>query len=347
MDDFSLVSLKESRNEWCIQLIQKLSPAIVAGLATIFTESFKLCTSTNEQSKYLMTFQNFLARIPKWNTTIVEKETTLIIESSGCAYLGDLLTCVHIIILKALTCVRVGIKQKKIDIDIPPLHKFIHSVYILVARKIYTNIYLYEQNLSPLQTQQHNYQIEQIINECILNAVRESIPVDSLLRAYMDESVEEEIIPIASILRSYLDETSETVDLSPETIIRNKLDTVLNTGNNSGIETTSPEAAATRREGDVSGTDLGVGLGVTGVDVGVETVFKTNELVTVPVIEPSMNNLMITPQQPVNMNAHNEIKNVSFEDDSGLKIGDDVKLSHYDVESIGQDEEPEIEFTNL
>lgn len=328
MDDFSLVSLKESRNEWCIQLIQKLSPAIVAGLATIFTESFKLCTSTNEQSKYLMTFQNFLARIPKWNTTIVEKETTLIIESSGCAYLGDLLTCVHIIILKALTCVRVGIKQKKIDIDIPPLHKFIHSVYILVARKIYTNIYLYEQNLSPLQTQQHNYQIEQIINECILNAVRESIPV-------------------ASILRSYLDETSETVDLSPETIIRNKLDTVLNTGNNSGIETTSPEAAATRREGDVSGTDLGVGLGVTGVDVGVETVFKTNELVTVPVIEPSMNNLMITPQQPVNMNAHNEIKNVSFEDDSGLKIGDDVKLSHYDVESIGQDEEPEIEFTNL
>lgn len=328
MDDFSLVSLKESRNEWCIQLIQKLSPAIVAGLATIFTESFKLCTSTNEQSKYLMTFQNFLARIPKWNTTIVEKETTLIIESSGCAYLGDLLTCVHIIILKALTCVRVGIKQKKIDIDIPPLHKFIHSVYILVARKIYTNIYLYEQNLSPLQTQQHNYQIEQIINECILNAVRESIPV-------------------ASILRSYLDETSETVDLSPETIIRNKLDTVLNTGNNSGIETTSPEAAATRREGDVSGTDLGVGLGVTGVDVGVEPVFKTNELVTVPVIEPSMNNLMITPQQPVNMNAHNEIKNVSFEDDSGLKIGDDVKLSHYDVESIGQDEEPEIEFTNL
>ena len=32
MDDFSLTSLKESRNEWCIQLIQKLSPAIVAGL---------------------------------------------------------------------------------------------------------------------------------------------------------------------------------------------------------------------------------------------------------------------------------------------------------------------------
>lgn len=326
MDDFSLTSLKESRNEWCIQLIQKLSPAIVAGLATIFTESFKLCTSTNEQSKYLMTFQNFLARIPKWNTTIVEKETALIIESSGCAYLGDLLTCVHIIILKALTCVRVGIKQKKIDIDIPPLHKFIHSVYILVARKIYTNIYLYEQNLSPLQTQQHNYKIEQIINECILNAVRDSIPV-------------------ASILRSYLDETSETVDLTPETINRNKLDTIINSINpdigTSGVEGVA--VAETRREGDVSGTGF-------GVDVGVASVFKTNELVTVPVIEPSMNNLMIPPQQPlVDMIAPNEIaKSVSFEDDSGLKIGDDVKLSHSDVESIWQDqEELKLDITHL
>ena len=328
MDDFSLTSLKESRNEWCIQLIQKLSPAIVAGLATIFTESFKLCTSTNEQSKYLMTFQNFLARIPKWNTTIVEKETALIIESSGCAYLGDLLTCVHIIILKALTCVRVGIKQKKIYIDIPPLHKYIHSVYILVARKIYTNIYLYEQNLSPLQTQQHNYKIEQIINECILNAVRESIPV-------------------ASILRSYLDETSETIDLSPDTIIKNKLDAVINSVASSDIGTSGVEGvAATQREGDVSGTGF-------GVDVGVESVFKPNELVTVPVIEPALKNLMITPQQPlVDMIAPNEIaKSVSFEDDSGLKIGDDVRLSHDDIESIGQkydeDSNLKIEFTSL
>ena len=330
MDDFSLVSLKESRNEWCIQLIQKLSPAIVAGLSTIFAESFKLCTSTNEQSKYLMTFQNFLARIPKWNANIVEQETKLIIESSGCAYLGDLLTCVHIIILKALTCVRVGIKQKKIDIDIPPLHKFIHSVYILVARRIYTNIYLYEQNLSPLKTQQHNYQIEQIINECILNAVRESIPV-------------------ASILRSYLDETSETIDLSPDTTIKNKLDAVINSVASSDIGVAS--AALTHNEDDISATGLGLGV-VTGVDIGVESSgFKPNELVTVPVIEPDLKNLMINTKQSVNISPDKLTKSVSFEDGSGLKIGDDVRLSHDDIESIGQkydeDSNLKIEFTSL
>lgn len=324
MDDFSLVSLKESRNEWCIQLIQKLSPAIVAGITTIFTESLKLCTSTNEQSKYLMTFQNFLARIPKWNTTIVEKETTLIIESSGCPYLGDLLTCVHIIILKALTCVRVGIKQKKIDIDIPPLPKFIHSVYILVARRIYTNIYLYEQNLSPLQTQQHNYQIEQIINECILNAIRESIPV-------------------ASILRSYLDETSEPVDLTPENINK-KLDTI-NSVNSSVIDT------ELSKQFDYSnGVGLGVGE-VIGSDVGgVETTSKPNELITVPFIEPDMNRIETNTAPKVNIVTNEIAKSVSFEDGSGLNIGDDFTLASSDIEHIdpGNDELPiKLDFTQL
>ena len=71
---------------------------------------------------------------------------------SGCKYLEDLITCVHIIQLKALTCIRVGLKQKKIDIDIPSIDKFIHKVYINVARKLYSNVYLFEQDLYPFNT---------------------------------------------------------------------------------------------------------------------------------------------------------------------------------------------------
>ena len=46
-------------------------------------------------------------------SNIIEEEKKRIIENSGCGYLEDLITCVHIIQLKALTCVRVGQKQKK------------------------------------------------------------------------------------------------------------------------------------------------------------------------------------------------------------------------------------------
>jgi hypothetical protein len=89
---------------------------------------------------------------------------------------------------------RVGQKQKKIDINIPKLDDFIHKVYIHVARKIYKNVYLFELNVVPLQMQKHNRELEIIVQECILNSLRESVPVESILKAYMDETMEEDVV---------------------------------------------------------------------------------------------------------------------------------------------------------
>ena len=63
---------------------------------------------------------------------------------------------------------RVGQKQKKIDINIPKLDEFIHKTYINVARKVYKNVYLFELNLPPLQVQKNHREIEIIVQECIL-----------------------------------------------------------------------------------------------------------------------------------------------------------------------------------
>jgi len=192
MDDFVISNLNESRNEWCARLVSIFTPLIREGIQSIFNEAWKLCLDTNEVNKYLMTFQNLLSRIPKWNSIIVEEERKRIIQRSGCNYLEDLIACVHIIQLKVLTCIRVGNKQKKIDISIPKLDSFIHKIYIHVARKAYMNVYLFEKNISPLQVQKNNRELEVIIGECILMAIRESIPTEEIIRAYMDESVEQE-----------------------------------------------------------------------------------------------------------------------------------------------------------
>jgi hypothetical protein len=141
-----------------------------------------------------MTFQNLISRIPKWNSQIIETERKRICDKSGCNYLEDLVTCVHIIQLKILTAMRVGQKQKKIDINIPKLDIFIHKTYINVARKIYKNVYLFEINVQPLQIQKNYRELEIIVQECILNTLRESIPVEAILKAYMDETVEEDVI---------------------------------------------------------------------------------------------------------------------------------------------------------
>ena len=130
MDDFNLSSLHESKNEWSARLVTILTPLIIDGYKSILDEAIKLCKANKEMDKYLMTFQNFVSRVPKWNPTIIEAEKKRICEKSHCSYLEDLVTCVHIIQLKVLTAMRVGQKQKKIDINIPKLDDFIHKIYI-------------------------------------------------------------------------------------------------------------------------------------------------------------------------------------------------------------------------
>jgi hypothetical protein len=62
------------------------------------------------------------------------------------------------------------------------------------------NVYLFEKNISPLLIQKNSRELEVIIQECILLAIRESIPTEEIIRAYMDESEEhEEVVTIENI----------------------------------------------------------------------------------------------------------------------------------------------------
>jgi hypothetical protein len=231
MDDFSTSTLYESKNEWSARLLTILTPLIIEGYKAIFDEAYKLCKENNELDKYLMTFQNFISRIPKWNPTIIEQERKRICEKSGCGYLEDLVVCTHIIQLKILTAIRAGQKQKKIDIDIPKLDDFIHKVYINVARKLYKNVYLFEVNIPPIEVQKHYREIEIITQECILNTLRDNIPVEAILKAYMDETTEEDVV----------EEVKEEI-ISNEEIITDPIETTTSTSTTSSQQNTSDES---------------------------------------------------------------------------------------------------------
>ena len=191
MDDYSVTSLYESKNEWATRLVNILTPLVQEGFRSIFDEAVKLCVGNKEQDKYLMTFQNLLSRVPKWNPTIIKEETSRIKERSSCGYLEDLITCVHIIHLKCMTVMRVGNKQKKVDIKIPQLSDFIHKIYVNTARKVYSNVYIFERGIQPLHTQRNNREFEIIVKECIYNTIRDNIPVEDLIKMYLEETIED------------------------------------------------------------------------------------------------------------------------------------------------------------
>lgn len=218
MDDYSITNLYESRNDFAARLVNLLTPQMIHGFQTMFDEAWKLCVESDEKDKYLMTFQNFLSRVPKWNSTIISTECARIKEASSCNYLEDLIACVHVVQLKSLTCMRVGMKNKKINIDVPKATDFIHNAYIHCARKLYANMYLYEKNNNSLATQRNRREIELIVKECILNAMRETIPIEKLIRSYMDPTIEED------------------VEVSEETKIVNEEPIIESNGSSSGVD---------------------------------------------------------------------------------------------------------------
>jgi hypothetical protein len=190
MEDTTTNLLSGAKNDWAITLINYVTPHIMDGFRSIFNESVQLCDKNEEPDKYLMTFQNLLTRIPKWNQQTIDLERERITKLCNCAYIEELVACVHIIQLKILSCVRVGNETKKLDIDIPDFGLFIHQVYINVARKLYSAIYLFEIDISGLEKQKRTREFELLVQICIMNTIRDKIPIEALLRQYIDESTE-------------------------------------------------------------------------------------------------------------------------------------------------------------
>lgn len=314
MDDFNVSSLTESRNEYSAMLVTRLTPQIITGVNSIFNEAVELCQQNDEEEKYLMTFQNFLARVPKWNQDIVDIEKERIIKATNCTYLEDLLTCVHITQLKILTNMRVGNKQKKIELDIPNLSSFIHKVYIAVSRKVYKNVFLYEQNILPLDKQKNMRELEQIVEGCILNTVRESMPIESILRSYLDESLEENIEQIKEKVEEVIEpikpeEVKPAIKASSEdSTSENNVeknddgDKPSETENkpNISIDTESSEKSDSTPTASVTKIDT---LGSS--DSSLAIIKKVDDIVKPTVIEPSAS----TPKQSLNFSDSDNVLN--------------------------------------
>lgn len=202
MDDFTSNILNDSKNEWSILLINLITSHIIDGFRSIFNEAIQLCQTNDEPDKYLMTYQNLLSRIPNWNQSIINTEKERIVNKSKCSYLEDLITCVHIIQLKLLSCVRVGSENKKINVDIPDFTLFLHKIYINIARKLYSNIYLFEIDIPPLEQQRRNREFELLVQTSIMNTIRDNLPVEHLLRQYIDETQEVDVNKVETVIEN-------------------------------------------------------------------------------------------------------------------------------------------------
>lgn len=322
MDDYSISSLTESKNEWCARLVNTLTPAIIVGIKSIFDEAWRLCRENEEEDKYLMTFQTFLSRVPKWNSTIIEHETSRILEVTSCSYLEDLITCVHVIQLKALTCIRVGQQQKKIDINIPSLNSFIHKVYVSVARKVYTNVYLFEKGIAPLQIQKHNRELEVIIRECIMNTIRDTMPVEEILKAYMGETTEEEV----EVHEEIIEKEAPIVSVEKDNNNDNN-----NSDNNNSDNNNNDNNDNINFKIDTS-NNKNTSIGFSDIDKALELETGREVEINAPKTIERLEKISFEANE--RRKAEDAEDDDSQDEDSPLKIGDEVSLDLDDVDEI-------------
>ena len=119
----------------------------------------------------------------------VNHEIHTIHTNCGCDYLDDLLTAVFIAHTKVLTAIRLSANNKKVEINVPKVEHFLFKVLCETSKLLWSSTYLFRDGITGMEKQQNYRNIEQILNEGILQAVRNLVPVKSILKDFMNHDV--------------------------------------------------------------------------------------------------------------------------------------------------------------
>lgn len=185
MDGDSAASVySEAKGEYTKQLTLFIVP--------VFHRFFMICLTQAAQEepqakRQLWKFQEILSQIPEWNVDKVGRETSKIQTEIQCDYLEELVTAVFIAHTKVLTAIRIGNKNKRVQITIPKLDHFLHRSLSECSRLLWSNAYLFHSELSPIEKQKNHRQIEQLLHEGIAQAIRGLLPVKNILKDYLAE----------------------------------------------------------------------------------------------------------------------------------------------------------------
>ena len=175
----------QAKIEYTQQLIDVLTPNMFDGVKSIYEES-KIFFSTQTNQSVLSIFRTFLEKVPEWNNALVETETERIIKESQCDWLDDLVTAVFISHTKILTSIGPNMNNTRINLTIPKTINFIHKCYINLARELWKNPYLFDENINGTDFQRNMRTIEIIIKESIENTIRKLLPFKEILKEHLN-----------------------------------------------------------------------------------------------------------------------------------------------------------------
>ena len=174
----------EAKSEYTKQLTLYLVPAFHRFFMELLQQAI---TEEPVAKRQLWKFQESLSQIPEWNMDKVQRETNRLIVSIQCDYMEELLTAVFIAHTKVLTAIRIGNKNKRVNIVVPKLDHFLHRALSESSRLLWSSAYLFHSELPPMEKQKNHRQIEQLLHDGVAQAIRGMLPVKNILKDYLAE----------------------------------------------------------------------------------------------------------------------------------------------------------------
>lgn len=181
----------EIKNEYTEHLVDTLTPYIYEGLSSIYKEAVRHADESNCEAKTLMIFQKLLQSINTWNQLRIIEETNRIKQLSNTSeYLDDLIKAViksNIILLAYSNTISNIIGQTFYNSLTTPT--FIHRCYTECGKDAHNNPYLFFHGIDPMDYKRNQIIVNQHIQAGITRAIRKILPISTILKEYLINSV--------------------------------------------------------------------------------------------------------------------------------------------------------------
>jgi hypothetical protein len=179
-----LTVLVEAKKEYLAQLCSVMVPHMISTFENLYTESNNIAKG----KKVLAQYQILLKEVPNWNDHMIHQHAEKL--SNTCGWFNDLLAAVFVSYVKILSSVRLNSENKKISVKLPSNDVFIHGCYINAAKDLYKNPYVYHEELSE---HERDSELTRRFVLCIESTVKEMIPIQEILKAYISNKNEIEV----------------------------------------------------------------------------------------------------------------------------------------------------------
>lgn len=169
--------LVEAKDQYIHQLAEIIAPYVIHSV----NGAYQYAKKHAKFGQSTVEFQKKLKEIPQWNSNTIHQQVSAI--SSKYRFLSDLIAACFVSYVKILSSVKIHAQKPNIRLKLPADDVFVHRVFALSAKEFYIDPSLVKADRATRMG---------IVRRSVETAVRDLLPIQDILRAYLGNTVDDE-----------------------------------------------------------------------------------------------------------------------------------------------------------